>query len=180
MPSSASSWPAVIAAHRFGLGEASFDVVAPTRRDGSPAQIGAADAPRGSGLLSTSQALAFVGAERAERRVARNPPPVMTADQTAAQAALKAASGRCRDVTIADAPSRLLTALNTTRRLPSGCNGSGPTTARGAALKRRLRRLSRNQRCDAPRHPHRRAAVLRRKPQRVGRQAAQPLGRLQQ
>ena len=115
MSDSASSLPAAIAAHRFGLGEASLDVVGLDPAQWLAAQIGPADAPRGDGLLSTAQALAFVAAERAERRAARSAPPVMAAEQTAAQGALQAASGRYRDVTLADARSRLLTAVGTAR-----------------------------------------------------------------
>ena len=115
MSDSASSLPAAIAAHRFGLGEASLDVVGNDPAQWLAAQIGPADTPRGDGLMSTAQALAFVAAERAERRAARTAPPSMTAEQTAAQAALQAASGHYRDVTVADARSRLLTAVATTR-----------------------------------------------------------------
>ena len=115
MSNSASSLPAAIAAHRFGIGEASLDVVGSDPAQWLTAQIGPADAPRGEGLLSTSQALAFVAAERAERRAAKNSPPAMTSEQTAAQAALQAASGRYREVTLADARSRVLTAVTTTR-----------------------------------------------------------------
>ena len=103
----ASSLVAAIAAHRFGLGEPSLDVVGAEPRAWLEAQIGPADAPRGDGLLNTAQALAHVATEREKRREAKNPPPGMTAEQVLA--------GHYRDVIVADARSRLLTAAQTTR-----------------------------------------------------------------
>ena len=111
MTSSSASIQAAIAAHRFGLGEAALDVVGADPARWLGAQIGPADAPRGDGLLSTAQALAHVAAEREQRRIAKSPPPGMTAEQAAAQAV----AGRYRDVIVADARSRLLTAAVTTR-----------------------------------------------------------------
>ena len=105
--SSPPSLQAAIAAHRFGLGEASLDVVAGDPREWLAAQIGPADTPRGEGLLSTAQALDLVAAEREKRREARNPPPGMTAEQVLA--------GHYRDAIAGDARSRVLTAALTTR-----------------------------------------------------------------
>jgi len=101
------SLESAIAAHRFGLGEASLATVAGDPRDWLRAQIGPADAPRGEGLLTTPQALAHVVAEREKRQQAKNPPPGMTAEQVLA--------GHYRDVINADLRSRLLTAATTTR-----------------------------------------------------------------
>ena len=98
---------AAIAAHRFGLGEADLETVGSDARNWLTAQIGPADAPRGTGLLDTRQALEHVAAERELRRQAKNPPPGMTAQQLIA--------GHYREVTIADARSRLATAATTTR-----------------------------------------------------------------
>ena len=113
MPSSApiASLQAAIAAHRFGLGEASLDTVPGDPAEWLAAQIGPADAPRGEGLLSTAQALAFVAAEREQQRAAKNAPAGTTTEQAAAQAV----AGGYRDVIVADARSRLLTAAMTTR-----------------------------------------------------------------
>jgi uncharacterized protein (DUF1800 family) len=102
-----SSLQAAIAAHRFGLGEASLELISPDPQQWLLAQIGPADAPRGDGLLSTVQALEHVAAERAKRQLANNPPAGMTAEQVLA--------GHYRDVIVADARSRLLTAATTTR-----------------------------------------------------------------
>jgi uncharacterized protein (DUF1800 family) len=102
-----SSLQAAIAAHRFGLGEPSLDVVGGDARAWLAAQIGPADAPRGDGLLTTAQALQHVAAERELRREAKNPPPGMTATQVLA--------GHYREVALADLRSRLLTAVQTTR-----------------------------------------------------------------
>ena len=101
------SLQAAIAAHRFGLGEASLDTVVGDPREWLTAQIGPADAPRGDGLLTTAQALDHVAAEREKRREAKNPPPGMTAEQVLA--------GHYREVINADMRSRLLTAAVTTR-----------------------------------------------------------------
>lgn len=110
--SSSSSLQAAIAAHRFGLGEATLDAVGGDPAQWLAAQIGPADAPRGDGLLSTAQALAHVAAERELRRERKNPPPAqMNAEQVAAQAV----AGHYREVIAADARSRLLTAATTTR-----------------------------------------------------------------
>ena len=106
-----TSLKAAIAAHRFGLGEAALDVVEGDPSQWLAAQIGPADAPRGEGLLSTSQALAFVAAEREQRRQAKAAGTAMTPEQAAAQAV----ASRYREVSIADARSRLLTAATTTR-----------------------------------------------------------------
>jgi uncharacterized protein (DUF1800 family) len=105
------SLPAAIAAHRFGLGEASLETVQGDPHQWLAAQIGPADPPRGDGLLTTAQALAHVAAEREQRQAAKAAAANMTADQTAAQAL----AGHYREVIVADARSRLLTAALTTR-----------------------------------------------------------------
>ena len=102
-----ASLHAAIAAHRFGLGEASLDAVPGDARAWLEAQIGPADAPLGAGLLTTRQALEHVAGEREQRKLAQNPPPGMTAAQVL--------GGYYRDVIMADARSRLLTAIGTTR-----------------------------------------------------------------
>jgi uncharacterized protein (DUF1800 family) len=98
----ASSLQSSIAAHRFGLGEADLGVVGSDPRGWLAAQIGPADAARGSGLLDTPQALAHVAAERELRQRAKNPPPGTTAEQII--------GGHYREVIVADARSRLATA----------------------------------------------------------------------
>ncbi len=102
-----SSLQAAIAAHRFGLGEADLAVVGSDPRGWLAAQIGPADAARGSGLFDTRMALEHVAAEREKRQLAKNPPPGMTAEQVLA--------GHYRDVILADARSRLATAAASTR-----------------------------------------------------------------
>src|SRR5450432_519410 len=102
-----SSLQAAIAAHRFGLGEADLGIVGGDARGWLTAQIGPADAPRGTGLLDTRRALEHVAAERELRRQAKNPPPGMTAEQVIA--------GHYREVIAADARSRLATAAATVR-----------------------------------------------------------------
>ncbi|MEP6740552.1 MAG: hypothetical protein ABJA61_09250, partial [Caldimonas sp.] len=87
-----------IAAHRFGLGEADLAVVGGDARGWLTAQIGPADAARGTGLLDTRQALDYVAAEREKRQLAKNPPPGTTAEQIIA--------GYYREVIVADARSR--------------------------------------------------------------------------
>ena len=115
--SAADSLQAAIAAHRFGLGEASLATVGPDPARWLESQIGPADAPRGEGLLNTSQALAHVAAERAERRERKaRPPPEMNEASAAPQAAAALALGaHYREVIVADARSRLLTAATTQR-----------------------------------------------------------------
>jgi len=98
---------AAIAAHRFGLGEASLDAIRSDPQAWLLAQIGPADIARGEGLFDSRQALDHVKAETEKRRLARNPPPGMTAEQVLA--------GHYRDVIVADARSRLVTAATTRR-----------------------------------------------------------------
>ncbi len=98
---------AALAAHRFGLGERDLGLVGADARGWLLAQVGAADPPRGEGLLDTRQALAHVAAERDKRDLARNPPPGMTAQQVLGD--------HYRDVILADARSRLATAAATQR-----------------------------------------------------------------
>ena len=113
--SNPASLQAAIAAHRFGLGEASLNTVGGDPKQWLAAQIGPADAPRGDGLLSTPQALAFVQAEREQRKLVKNPEPGVTPGMTQEQAAAQAVAGHYREVIVADARSRLLTAALTTR-----------------------------------------------------------------
>ena len=98
---------AAIAAHRFGLGEPNLGVVGGDAQGWLAAQIGPADAARGSGLLDTRQALALVAAERENRQLAKNPPTGQTAQQVMA--------GHYRESIVADARSRLATAAATKR-----------------------------------------------------------------
>lgn len=105
--STSAGTAAAIAAHRFGLGEASLAAIADDPRGWLDAQIGPADAARGDGLLDTAQAIELVHAEAEKRRLARNPPPGMTAEQVLA--------GHYRETIIADARSRLVTASSTQR-----------------------------------------------------------------
>ena len=93
-----------IAATRFGLGEATLDGLPGDARAWLEAQIGPADAPLGDGLLSTPEALERAAAER---QIAKNPPPGMTAAQALGQ--------YYREINLADARSRLLTAMRSTR-----------------------------------------------------------------
>ena len=105
--SNPSQLQAAIAAHRFGLGEPTLDRIAADPQQWLLAQIGPAEAPRGDGLLSTAQALEHVAAEREKRQLAKNPPEGKTAEQVLA--------GHYREVIVADARSRLLTAATSTR-----------------------------------------------------------------
>ena len=98
---------ASIAAHRFGLGEASLIAVQGDPRAWLLAQIGPADVARGEGLLNTDQGVAHVAAEAENRRLAMNPPPGMTAEQVL--------SGHYREVIAADVRSRFVTATQTQR-----------------------------------------------------------------
>jgi uncharacterized protein (DUF1800 family) len=96
-----------IAAHRFGLGEANLNAVQGDPQAWLLAQIGPADAARGEGLLNTDQAVAHVASEAENRRLAKNPPPGMTAEQVLAS--------HYRDVIAADVRSRFNTAAQTQR-----------------------------------------------------------------
>jgi uncharacterized protein (DUF1800 family) len=98
---------AAIAAHRFGLGEATLNAVQSDPQAWLLAQIGPADAARGEGLLNTDQAVAHVAAEAENRRLAKNPPPGMTAEQVL--------SSHYRDVIAADVRSRFNSATQTQR-----------------------------------------------------------------
>ena len=102
-----SALTASIAAHRFGLGEADLAGVGTDPRGWLEGQIGAADAPAGSGLLSARQGLELIAAEREKRRRAANPPPGLTAEQVI--------GGHYRETLVADARSRLATAAATRR-----------------------------------------------------------------
>ena len=102
-----ASMQAAIAAHRFGLGEPDLGIVGSDPRGWLTTQIGPADAPRGEGLLDTGQALAHVAAEREQRQLAKNPPAGTTAEQII--------GSHYREVIVADARSRLVTAVATRR-----------------------------------------------------------------
>jgi uncharacterized protein (DUF1800 family) len=104
---SSASVQAALAAHRFGLGEASLATVQGDPQGWLAAQIGPADTARGDGLLTTPQALELVRAEAEKRRLARNPPAGTTAEQLLA--------GHYRETIVADTRSRLLTAAATQR-----------------------------------------------------------------
>ncbi|HEY9063602.1 MAG TPA: DUF1800 domain-containing protein [Burkholderiaceae bacterium] len=98
-----------IAAHRFGLGEASLAAAVPADPQAwLLGQIGPADVAQGDGLLDTGAALANVATEQRARRLARAAPP-----ETAASA--PDLGGFYREVIVADARSRVLTATSTTR-----------------------------------------------------------------
>ena len=98
---------AAIAAHRFGLGEATLTAVQGDPKAWLLAQIGPAEVARGEGLLTTDQAVAHVTAEAENRRMAKNPPPGMTAEQVLAS--------HYREVIAADVRSRFNTAALTQR-----------------------------------------------------------------
>jgi uncharacterized protein (DUF1800 family) len=98
---------AAIAAHRFGLGEASLDAVGADAPGWLLSQIGPADVARGDGLLNTAQAWEHVKAETEKRKLAKNPPPGMTAEQVL--------GGHYREVIVADVRSRMVTAATTRR-----------------------------------------------------------------
>ena len=106
---------AAIAAHRFGLGEPTLNSIQSDPQGWLLAQIGPADAPVGDGLLSTPQALAHVRAEAENRRLAKNPPPGMTAEQGLDSSLGNRVANDYREVTLADARSRLITAATTQR-----------------------------------------------------------------
>jgi len=98
---------AAVAAHRFGLAEPTLVAVAGDPQAWLLAQIGPADAARGERLLTTDQAVAHVAAEAENRRLAKNPPPGMTAEQVLAS--------HYREVIAADVRSRFNTAAQTQR-----------------------------------------------------------------
>ena len=105
---SSASVTSAIAAHRFGLGEASLAALPADPQAWLLAQIGPADAPRGDGLLGTAAALANVAAEQRARRAARAAPP-------GSAASAPDLAGFYRETIMADARSRLLTAAGTAR-----------------------------------------------------------------
>ncbi len=96
-----------IAVHRFGLGGASLDVTHAEPRQWLLTQIGPAEPARGEGLLDTMQALELVKAEVVKRRLAKNPPAGMTAQDIL--------GGHYRAAIAADIQSRLLSAASATR-----------------------------------------------------------------
>ncbi|WP_280150971.1 DUF1800 domain-containing protein [Piscinibacter sp. XHJ-5] len=98
---------AAIAAHRFGLGEASLAAVGSDAQGWLLSQIGPADVAQGANLLSTAQALDLVHAEQERRRLARNPAQGLTAEAVV--------GGHYREVIATDLRSRLVTAATTRR-----------------------------------------------------------------
>jgi uncharacterized protein (DUF1800 family) len=104
---SSASVQAALAAHRFGLGEASLATVQGDPQAWLLDQIGPADTARGDGLLTTPQALELIRAEAEKRRLARNPPAGTTAEQVLAN--------HYRETIVADTRSRLVTAAATQR-----------------------------------------------------------------
>ena len=109
--SSPATIQSAIAAHRFGLGEASLAPLQGDPQGWLLAQIGPADAPRGEGLLSTAQALNLLAAERVTRQAARAPQAAAGAN-TMAEPPL---ANPYRETILADVRSRLLTAAATPR-----------------------------------------------------------------
>lgn len=97
-----------LAAHRFGLGEASLQTIGGSPEDWLLRQIGPADAALGSGLLDTAGALAHQQAERKSRQLAKNPPPGMPPPALQDK-------HHFREVMLADVRSRLSTAIQTQR-----------------------------------------------------------------
>jgi len=106
MPNS-SHLRTAIAAHRFGLGEASLDALTGDPLEWLDGQIGPADAPLGDGLLSTGQALKRLYSEGEFLKKSMTPPPGMTIEQ--------AVAAQRRETAMADSRSRVLTAVGTTR-----------------------------------------------------------------
>ena len=96
-----------IAAHRFGLGEASLAALTGDPLEWLDGQIGPGDAPLGDGLLSTGQALKRLTTERELRKQAVMPAPGMTTEQVLA--------AQVRETALADSRSRVLTAVTTAR-----------------------------------------------------------------
>jgi uncharacterized protein (DUF1800 family) len=129
--SSPASVLAAIAAHRFGLGEASAAAAQGDPQAWLIAQIGPADLPVGQGLASTAQALQLVATEREMRQRARAP-------QAAASAPIEQAlPNPYRETILADVRSRLITAASTQRPFAERlqlfwCNHFTVSLAKGA------------------------------------------------
>ena len=104
----ASTLHAAIAAHRFGLGEADLATPGTDPQGWLREQIGPADAARGEGLLTTAAAVELVREEQRARREARR----SAAKEPQAADPL---AGHYRETLVADARSRLLTAVSSTR-----------------------------------------------------------------
>lgn len=103
---------AAIAAHRFGLGEGSLAVVGRDPRGWLLAQLGPADAQRGTDLPDTATALARHRALRREQRMARRgeaPPPAMAGGVSAVL------PQALREMVRTDVQARLRTAATSTR-----------------------------------------------------------------
>lgn len=99
---------AAVAAHRFGLGEADLAVIGDDPRGWLLGQIGPADTALGDKLLGTAQAVELVREERRVKREARR-------DAMAPGEAAVPGAGHYRETLVADARSRMLTALATRR-----------------------------------------------------------------
>ncbi len=132
--SNPASIQSAIAAHRFGLGEASLEVLQDDPQGWLLAQIGPADAPRGEGLLSTAQALDRVAAERVMRQAARAPQTGASANSMAEPPP----ANPYREIILADLRSRLLTAAATRRPFAERlqlfwCNHFTVSLAKGSA-----------------------------------------------
>jgi len=102
---------AAIAAHRFGLGEADLAVVGDDPRGWLLAQVGAADAQRGSGLVDAAQGLRLHDAYLRRARAAR---PAGGAAMDAKPVELQFVE-HFREAVQADITARLVTAVTTTR-----------------------------------------------------------------
>lgn len=118
---------ATIAAHRFGLGEASLERTSDDPVAWLLGQIGPADVALGGGLLSTDAALDVIAAERERRRIARAHPATdplnvstgsgSTTLQPTPEVAAANGTGPnpYREIRAADLRSRLQTAVATSR-----------------------------------------------------------------
>ena len=109
------TFAAAIAAHRFGLGEATLTPIGKDAQAWLEAQIGPADAPQGQGLLNSRQALELVAAEREKRRQAAAAAESSAASAVTGTNAEAVLAGHYREAVTADARSRLATAAATQR-----------------------------------------------------------------
>jgi uncharacterized protein (DUF1800 family) len=104
-----------IAAHRFGLGEASLERIGADPRGWLRAQIGPADAALGDELLDGAAALATLSGRLSAVQAARRAAPPASAMPPAAAASNDAGAAIYRDLVLSDARSRLTTAALTAR-----------------------------------------------------------------
>ncbi len=102
---------AAIAAHRFGLGEPDLEVIGNDPRGWLLAQIGAADAQRGSGLVDAAEGLRLHDAYLRRSRAARPISDALMASKPTEQQFVE----HFRDAVQADFTARLVTAVTTTR-----------------------------------------------------------------